>query len=58
MIPMDWSSAAARGIADPVAGLAGLGADYKGSFTVDEIEHRGAPDRLTSGDAVRIFAGR
>lgn len=30
----------------------------KGSFTVDEIEHRGAPDRLTSGGAARIFAGR
>ncbi|MFP1451826.1 hypothetical protein ACLB1N_05165 [Escherichia coli] len=30
----------------------------KGSFTVDEIEHRGAPRRRPSGDVARIFAGR
>ena len=30
----------------------------KGSFTVDEIEHRGAPDTLTIRGAALIFAGR
>lgn len=30
----------------------------KGSFTVDEIEHRGAPDTLTIRGAALIFAAR
>lgn len=39
-------------------GWKGFALVCKGKFTVDEVEHRGAPDVAPSAPGVQIFAGR
>lgn len=57
MIPMDWSSCRRAASLTLWLGWQGSALINKGSFTVDEIEHRGAPDRLTIRGRSADFRG-